>query len=188
MLPPHSQYLANRGFDATQLAEEWGVLGTNHLGGKWAWRIIIPIHNVRGEVVSYQGRAINETTKPKYRMLENENSLEDPRELVYGLHRVPKNAVVIVEGVTGVWRIGPGTVATFGIDWDRKQAALLRRFQHRFIIFDPEPKAQQRAEELAKVLSLFPGHTELVYGFRTDPGEFPAHTVARIRQNLLNAG
>jgi hypothetical protein len=179
----HKRYLTGRGFDPGKLAEEWGLKGTRFLSGAWNWRVIIPIHNEDGVIVAYQGRSVSDTVRPKYRFTDNKDCAEDPLEIIYGLDRV-RDSVVIVEGVTGVWRLGEGAVATFGIDWKRHQANRLRKIKRRFILFDPEPKAQQRAEALAKWMSVFPGETEVVSGFRTDPGDFSDRQAERIMRDL----
>jgi hypothetical protein len=184
ILGQHRRYLAQRGFDPDTLVQEWGILGTNHLAGIWSWRVIIPICNAGDQVVAYQGRAIQEDATPKYRMTDRDDCLEDPDGLLYGLNKVPGESVIIVEGVTGVWRLGPGAVATFGIDWTRERANLLRRFKRRMILFDPEVLAQKRAVELAEHLSIFPGVTEVISGFPTDPGDLTPRRVARVRALL----
>jgi hypothetical protein len=92
------------------------------------------------------------------------------------------DSVVAVEGATGVWRIGPGAVGVLGIGWKMEQANRLRRFRKRFILFDPEPKAQARAIGLANVLSGYPGETEVISGFDVDPGDLNDRQVKRIRK------
>lgn len=186
LLPAHRKYLHERRYDPDALAKTWGVAGTGPVSDPgWAWRIIIPIHDGAGSrVVAYQGRAIGDA-KPKYKMTPDADCLEDPDGLVYGLHMVPGNTVIIVEGVPSVWRLGPGTVATFGIDWKRPQINRLRRFRRRFVLFDPEPYAQRRAATLARALALFPGETELVTGFTRDPGDFSNARARRVRRELF---
>lgn len=183
MGPQHTTYLQNRGFDPTRLADEWGLLGTFHISGLWSWRVIIPIQDRDGRPVAYQGRTIL-NRKPKYKMTDNADILVDPKELLYGLHRVPHDSVIIVEGVTGVWKLGPGAVATFGIDWKKEQANILRQYTKRFILFDPEPTAQQRAMELAKWLSFYSGQTEVLSGFNTDPGDMSDRRARKVMQEI----
>lgn len=183
LLPIHRQYLINRGFDPDELIEQYEVQGTAGLSGGWSWRIVFPIHNRSGRIVAYQGRTVG-SVEPKYRTTEDAQCLDDPRTLLYGIERVPGESVIIVEGATGVWRIGRGAVATLGIDWKREQANILRHFARRFILFDPEPLAQKRAVELAHTLSIFGGSTEILTGFPTDPGELTSQRVRRLRKIL----
>lgn len=182
--PQHRKYLLGRGYNPDTLEKDWELGGTAHLSKDWSWRVIIPIHNANGETIAYQGRAIKEGVRPKYKMTDDEDCLEDPKTILYGIDKAVGEAVLVVEGVTGVWRIGPGTVGTLGIDWKKAQANKLRGYKRRYILFDPEPKAQQRAEELANWLSYFPGITEIVDGFRTDPGEFSPRLARKVRCSL----
>ncbi len=177
----HHKYLQKRGFDSHQLEEDYDLLGTRHTGDAWAWRIIIPVKNQEGRVVAYQGRSIGDA-QPKYKFTEDAKCLEDPHTLIYGLDRIDGETIIIVEGVPGVWRIGPGAVATFGIDWKRPQANILRAIPRRFVLFDPEPAAQKRARQLAEYLCIFPGETTILEGFATDPGEFSLGKVLGLRK------
>ncbi len=179
----HKHYLKKRGFDPDELEATWGLKGTQHLGGIWSWRIIIPVHDGLGRIVAYQGRALDHNVKPKYRMSDDKDILCDPRGLLYGEH-LAKHAVVIVEGAADVWRIGPGAVATFGINWKPQQAHKLRKYRRRYVMFDPEPKAQQRARDLARWLALYPGETEIVDDLRTDPGDMGWGMARRVRALL----
>jgi hypothetical protein len=179
----HRLYLRRRGFNPTALEQLWGLRATTHLSGEWNWRIVAPIRDQDGRVVAYQGRAIQTDVRPKYKMTDRDDALIDPSHLLYGLECAQKS-VVIVEGVVDVWKIGPGAVATFGIDWKQEQANRLRCFNQRYVLFDPEPKAQQRALALAENLSLFGGVTEVIYGYDTDPGDFTNAQVRRLRTKL----
>ena len=167
----HKKYLRNRGFRPMQLAKDWGLTGTEHLSGPWNWRVIIPIHNQFGEIIAFQGRTLNETTKPKYKVSDDADILEDPKGMLYGHHKAMGDSVLIVEGVTGVWKFGPGAVATLGIDWSAEQANKLRQYSKRYLMFDPEPLAQKRAEKLAKWLSMYSGTTEILEEMPCDPGD-----------------
>lgn len=181
---PHRKYLKSRGFGA-DVIREWDLQGTRHLSGKWNWRVVYPICNELGMTVAFQGRAIHPDTRPKYRMTEDDKCLEDPRGFLYGINKVPGESVIVVEGSADVWAMGPGTVGTFGIDWKTEQANRLRRFQKRFIMFDPDRQAQRAAQRLAEWLSYYPGETEIVHGLRSDPGSLDKRQRRNIRKRLL---
>lgn len=184
LISPHKKYLRSRGFKPISLTRDWGLQGTKHLSGEWNWRIIIPIHNQQGEIVSYIGRAINEEMKPKYKFIPNEDMLRNPRSLLYGLHKVPGDSIIIVEGPADVWRIGFGAVGLLGIDWKIPQAEILRTFQRRFVLFDPGKVAQKRAYKLAKWLSAFPGETEILSDLPYDPGKMSMAEVKNLRKEI----
>lgn len=180
----HRRYLEGRHFDPDKLTQQWGVMGTGRFAESWSWRVVFPIRSQAGQVVAWQGRSIGDGD-PKYRLTPDAECLVDPHSLLYGIHAARGPTVVIVEGATGVWRLGPGTVATLGIKWRQPQLAILRTFERRFLIYDPEPAAQARAVKLAEALSLFPGATEVVDGFDTDPGDFNEDTADYVRRKLI---
>ena len=85
------------------------------------------------------------------------------------------HSVVIVEGITDVWRLGPGAVATFGIEWTNEQALLLKNFARVFVMYDfEEEQAEEQAYKLGVTLSGLGGvSVEKLYvpGHDGDPGD-----------------
>jgi hypothetical protein len=120
---------------------------------------------------------------PRYRTLENEDSLENPRSLLYGEQRAG-DRIIVVEGPSDVWRLGNGAVATMGTGWTTEQATRIARFKWRFIMFDNEVIAQRKARELASEVSAAPGETEIITGIGTDPGDFTSDEVLKLRREL----
>lgn len=180
----HMNYLNKRGFNYKKLEKEWNLGGTENLSGRWNWRIIAPIRNKDNNIVAYAGRALHPDVRPRWKFSKNENMVEDPKKMIYGIEKIPNNRVVIVEGVSDVWRLGPGSVATFGIDWKEEQAAILKNYHYRFIMFDPEPQAQKQAKKLANWLAPFPGETELLVDLKTDPGDMEQKVADKIMEEL----
>ena len=177
----HRNYLQSRHFDPDQLIEQWGLRATAHTGDKWGWRVIAPIQE-NNRTVAFQGRAIGPHNPQRYHTTPDAQWLTDPHAALYGIDQADGNSVIVVEGVTGVWRLGPGTVATLGIGWHKQQANRLRKYKKRWIVFDPEPLAQKRALGLANHLALFGGETEIISGLATDPAELGEETAKMIRE------
>jgi DNA primase len=92
-------------------------------------RIVIPIHNERGELVGYAGRAIG-NSEPRYKFPPGFHKVE-----LYNLHRALKKAgergtVVLVEGFFGcisVFLAGFPCVALMGSTMAKEQELLLKR-------------------------------------------------------------
>lgn len=189
----HFKYLTDplgkgRGFTrsrAEEIVATWGLQGTRHLSGPWSWRIVGTVMDVEARPLAYVGRAIRQDAKPKYRVTDEPDCAADPRGFLYGIQKVVGRTVIVVEGAGDAWNLGPGAVATLGIDWKEEQATQLRRFTHRVIAYDPEPKAQARAEELAQWLSVYEGETTILYDLPSDPGSLDENTVRRIRSKFL---
>ena len=186
LTPKHREFLRARGFlDVPSLVEEWEIWGTNHLASSlWRWRVISPVKDENGKVVSYVGRSIGKSPKKKYVYSRAEDTAADPKSLLYGIHWAMGDYVLIVEGPIDVWKLGPGAVATNGISWSKEQISSLRKFKKRFILFDPEIRAMKKAMELAETLSIFPGETEVITGLESDPGDMSPKEALKLRKYL----
>jgi len=143
----HKRYLRDRGFHADNLAERWGLCAATR-ATRYAGRILIPIY-LDNVLISYQGRDVTGKSDNAYKACRVGDEVISHQDSLYGIDDVPGESVLVVEGVFDAWRFGPGAVATFGIDWSWPQVNLLRRFKYIHILFDPEPAAQKKAEELA---------------------------------------
>lgn len=194
-LPPPAESLADedehwmcvedRGFDPEQLSLVWGVGALNYrCSGPYSWRLFIPVH-YRGRPVAWTTRAITDANPPRYRNGPDERCLIPVKECVYGLDLV-RNACVIHEGPTDCWATGPGAVCTFGVNYSRRQVAILSRIPRRTVCFDADAAGQSRARRLADELSCFPGETSVV---TLDSGKDAASAdkaeVAEIRRRFL---
>jgi hypothetical protein len=125
------------------------------LASKFAWRVFIPFY-FRGEVVSFLTRGI--VDEQRYRSAQASEEILDHRSLLYGEDHA-RHAIVICEGPTDVWAIGPGAVATCGIGYKREQVVRMAGFPVRGILYNNEPEAQRRAKKLCRELEVFPGKT-----------------------------
>ena len=183
MVGIHRRYLLGRKFKPAELQDEWHLRGTKGFSKEWNWRIIAPIKNISGIITAYAGRALGEGVKPKWKFSDNKDMTENPKKMLYGIDKV-KDRVLIVEGISDVWRMGIGSVGVFGIDWTIEQASILKNYTHRFIMFDPETQAQKQAKKLADWLAPFSGKTEIITGFKTDPGDFQQAEADNIMKEL----
>jgi len=183
MIGIHRNYLLKKNFNPALLQDEWNLHGTKGFSKEWSWRIIAEIKNRAGDVTGYAGRALNDSTKPRWKFSRAEEMSDDPKQMLYGIEKV-QDRVLIVEGVSDVWRMGAGAVATFGINWKVEQASILRNFSHRFIMYDNEYQAQWNAKALANWLAPFPGETEIISGLKTDPGDLSQNEADKIKKEL----
>ncbi|QDU98772.1 hypothetical protein [Lignipirellula cremea] len=153
-----ADYLRERGFDPFELDEKWGVRYcpyANNVKPRILDRIVIPIYTLRRtlqfsqttEVVlaGWQSRCIGDDPSgtPKYMCMQGLKK----SQLLYGLPQAVDTTgpVVIVEGVTDVWRLGSRAVAVLGKAVSRTQQQLLvRHFPGRPIVvfFDDGAKAE----------------------------------------------
>ena len=160
MTDRHRDYLQTRNFDPHRLILEWGLLGTGPLG-EFKHRIIIPIIDGDGQTVCYQGRDISDRASAKYKSCLDKDAVVPIKSCLYGLNKCQgQDWVVITEGPTKVWRLGPGSVATFGVVVTDNQLQTLKQFKRRTIIFDHDEAGMRGADELAGRLSVFGGETQ----------------------------
>lgn len=182
----HRKYLMQRGFDSKTLSEVWGVKGTNFLGGHLAWRLFIPIFQ-NDELVSWTTRRLTDE-EPRYHDAKPEQSIIPPKQCLYGLDFC-RSSVILVEGPTGPWRIGPGAVSSFGLNLSSRQIELLSKFPLRIVLFDWGPKekaAQRRARKLCDSLSVFSGRTiRIALDTGTDPATADKTEIEDLRRRYL---
>lgn len=179
LLPCHRLYLQERGFDPETIVRLWHVKGIG-IASCLSWRLYIPII-YRGEQVSWTTRAIGKRVAQRYISASAAEEAINHKSLVYGIDYC-RHSVVIVEGPTDAWAVGPGAGALFGTAFTPAQIRLLVEVPNRFVCFDSAPPAQAKAQELASLLSTFPGRTENVILDAKDPGSAPRKELRLLRE------
>lgn len=177
----HREYLEGRGFHPDTLDACWNLRGTGPVGA-WKFRIIIPIEQNR-QLVAWQGRDITGRSPTRYKSSTDAESVMPIKDCLYGEDLVPAgHTVIVVEGVPGVWCIGPGAVCTFGVSFTTRQVLRLTRWRRRFILFDPDEAGRAGASALAAALAAFDGETTVLEIPSGDPGELAAGDVGELRR------
>jgi len=181
MTEPHKRYLTKRGFHWDEIEQLWKVQGIG-VAAELSWRLFIPII-YESRVVSWTTRAIGENVKQRYLGAHGSQELVPKSTLLYGSDYV-RETVIIVEGPLDVWRIGPGAVATLGINFSQAQVNKLIPYPRRIICFDNEPEAQKQAKRLYNILGPFRGETMNVILDSKDPGVANIIEIKRLRKYL----
>jgi DNA primase len=120
--------------------------------------LIIPIY-YQNKLVSFQGRSLLNKKRCKklgvlrYKTLNKEKSIIDPKHILYGLNYCKKDYIVITEGAPDVWRWGDNCAATLGTSVTDEQKNIILKYDRIIIIFDPEKEAQERALKLGNELN-----------------------------------
>lgn len=166
----HKKYLIGRNFDPKKLENDWDLMGTNHLGD-YKFRIIAPIY-LKNRLISFQGRDITGQSTLRYQACPIKNEVINHKHSLYGIDFVSNRRTIVVEGITDVWRLGKGTVATFGTSFKLEQILLLKEYvDYCAILFDRSAAAQQHAYQLDVSLQSMGVQTEI---FELDDCEDPA--------------
>ena len=158
-MEPHKRYLRKRGLDPDRLVNLYGITGTGPAdtweGLDYRLRVIIPIKDINGRTVSFQGRDITGQQELRYKGCPVEKSAVHYKHIVYGSDVAREfNSIVVVEGIFDAWKLGPGAVATFGTSLTPEQIWYLSQWPRVTFLFDPEPEAQRHAQEYAQELAL----------------------------------
>lgn len=123
-------------------------------------RVIFPIHDLRGEVVGFGGRVLDDSL-PKY-LNTPETELFSKRRNLYGLYQARQamrslNQAIVVEGYMDCLRLHQAgienTVASLGTALTQEQARILRRFVEEVILlFDGDEAGQRQALRAVEIL------------------------------------
>jgi hypothetical protein len=199
-LPPNSKkltsvagaasYLKSRGFDPEEIEEVWGVVATgpNSKVGRvdYSFRLIIPV-TLGGKVVTYQSRDWTGKCDPKRKYLACLPEFESVpiKDTLYGLDQSDGMGMVrLMEGVTDVWRWGPGALGIFGMKVTQNQILeIIRRFDQAVLMLDEEGEARKKARQTAAELTCWGLETQRVRLPRgKDPGSMNQEELRRLGQ------
>lgn len=180
LLPPHRDYLRERGYDPDELERLWGLKGIGH-AAELAWRVFIPVIH-HGETVSWTCRTIGDTGK-RYLNARPEQEAVSQKKVLFGAD-FARHVAIVVEGPFDAMKVGPGCVATMGLICTVAQQKQLGGYAKRVFCFDNEPAAQQRALSIMSSLVVFPGETLNVVLDAKDAGEASPKEIRRLRKML----
>ena len=149
---------------AHELIEESGLVGKRPDGSfydRFRNRLMFPIHNERGGIIAYGGRALAADDEPKY-LNSPETPIYKKSHVLYNLHRAKDairkdDRVILVEGymdAIGVTAAGfLPVVASCGTALTSQQVQLIRRHsQHIAVNFDPDAPGAAAAERSINLL------------------------------------
>ena len=180
LLPGHKRYLRERGFSISPLERLWGIQGIG-IAHALQWRIFIPI-TLHGKAVSWTTRSISDDGVRYISASPVQESIPH-KTLLYG-EDLARHAILITEGPTDTWRLGPGAVGVLGIQYSTAQILRMSKYPRRVVVFDSDDGAQKRADQLCTDLSMFPGETFNVRLDSKDAGSATKKEILKIRKFL----
>ena len=182
LLQLHSNYLLKRDFDPYFIFKKYKLRSNGPLGN-FNLRLIIPFYE-RKRLVTYTTRDVTDKAKTPYVHCSKSESILNPKQTLYNIDTVEDTAL-IVEGVTDVWRMGDGAVATMGDKWTPKQLRLLKHLKRCFILYDTEEEAQENAEKLGYNLSITVPDVHVLGLEYGDPADISPDDVRSIRKEIF---
>lgn len=160
------EYLTKTGYTEDEL-EKCGLIVRNKNNGfydRFRNRVMFPIFDVRGNVVAFGGRVLDDSL-PKY-LNSPETDIFNKRKILYNLNsarkHVKNNQIIVVEGYTDVislYQLGiKNTVATLGTSFTKEHGNILKRYcQEVVICFDGDvagTTATSRGIDLLKEIDI----------------------------------
>lgn len=181
-LPAHRDYLRMRGFRPHQIAKLWQVECIG-IARRYAWTLFIPFI-IRGVPVSWTTRKITDGARLRYDTAPPEQEQTHHKTILYGSDYC-RHTIIVHEGITDVWKTGPGAAAICGMDISRPQINKIASYPRRVICFDAEHAAQSRASKLCDELEIFDGETYRVELNAKDAGSASPKEIKRLRKQFL---
>jgi len=183
---PHQNYLKSRNFDPDFLAKKYKLQAVYNAGDeKFKWRIIAPIF-LNGKMVSFVGMSIiREKGIVKYLNCATEDSVISARDCLYNYDTI-KDVAVIVEGITDVWRMGDGFVATLGKGMNAERIKLLKEKNPKKVCILYDADAVKDAHKVANNLCGLFEDVSVLELDEGDPADLSAKEALEIRNIIWN--
>ena len=180
-------YLLDRHFSPYELTEKYGIQGGGWLP-EWRNRVIIPIY-LGGKLISWTARTILEDREPRYKNLENTESVIDPKRTFLNLDNCFLDKVALLEGPFDALRFGENGICGFGISLTKTQVLYLsERFKRVYILFDSQREAQRKAREYGMALQGYGLEVFIVDAFGDfgckDAAEMSPYKMKQLKQEL----
>ncbi len=157
--------LNKKGF-STDKIEQYGLCSQNTYGSVdlFRQRIIVPLYDLKGNVIGFSGRIYKDNNENKY-LNTRQTVLFKKGELLYNYHRAKdiarkKNQIIIVEGYMDVVRLYESdiknVVATMGTAVTKEQISLIKKMAKEIVLcFDGDGAGEKATlvatDELLKV-------------------------------------
>ncbi len=177
----HRQYLITRNFDPDKLQKQYKLKAVYNIG-KYRGRLIIPCY-LNNKIVSYLTRDVTGQSSIPYVDCPEQEAVVPVKHTLYNIDSVIRDAI-LVEGVTDVWRLGEGAIASFTSNMTAQQKSLLvkKNIRRLFILYDPDAfrKARKLANDLSPLLKI-----ELILLDHGDPANLSNDDARILKHQLL---
>lgn len=190
--PVAKNYLSSRGFDPDYLITRYRLECTDHTGTipnvegedtEFKFRIFAPVY-YKKRTLAYTGLDFTKMQKEKYKHSPNKCSMEPIKNCLYNLDSVT-DRMIIMEGVTDVWRWGDECVALFGKNPSKRQieTMILTGVEKAVVMLDSDAKKEGR--KLAETLSAFIPNINQITLSEGDPADFSYQDVKELKHKIF---
>jgi len=178
---PHRQYLLSRSFDPDLLTKKYHLKFTYNTGD-YRFRIVAPIFS-RGRAVSWIATDVIRDGGIPYIKCPLEMSILSANDCLYNIDSVGKTAI-LVEGITDVWRLGNGAVASMTKSINAQQ--ILQLLDHGvekvFVMYDSDANDRSKIAAGRLASSFEVSRLELDSG---DPADLSINEVNDLRAEIF---
>lgn len=177
-------YLKKRRFDPGHISNKYG-LRYGGISGRWKFRLIIPFYLDR-KLVTFSSRDVTGKQTPKYLHLSKKESIVDPANTLYNIDSVT-DRMILVEGVTDVWRGGDGFVGINGKFLTDRQLNMVVRKGIRSAIVMTDSNAVAEGKKIATTLAgIIPVVEYIEYdAIEGDPDSIPYELIEKLRKEFF---
>ena len=197
---PFNNYLLDRGYTERDLPDLLAEYSIHYcISGLWAYRLVFPVINGKGKVLTFTGRTIRQNVEPRYMTVSTEYAISIKNclwreNILFRKTDKRKSALIVCEGPFDAMRVdwfgrhlGIDATCLFGKTVSDAQedtlGELLRFYQRIFVVLDPDavldnlPLADRLAALGARLVRIDPKYK--------DPAEMPAKAVEGFVKNIL---
>lgn len=157
------------------------MAGESHLYNRFNNRLMFPIHNIKGAIIAFGARRVDNHSQPKYLNSANNFMFDKSKEL-YGLYLSLKeikssNAAIIVEGYMDVVMMHQygftTTVASMGTSINEVQIKKIFKYgDNIYFMFDGDEAGKKAAWQALEVsLPLIQDHKQIHFAFLPDSSD-----------------
>lgn len=188
----HINYLKSRNFDPDIIIPKYNLKATYNIGD-YRWRLICPVTFDR-KMVSWVGMDVTRQAYLRYKNCPLEFCKIPTNHTLYNFDSV-KSDIIVVEGVTDVWRVGDGAVATFTNNFSIEQIKLMvsRKIKRAFVMYDRDPlkknqtisQAEIKQDNLAHQLAGIIPYVTTITLDKGDPADMTEDEVKDLRRDIF---
>lgn len=178
------RYIRKRRYNPFTLIHKYDIRFAGPIG-EWKHRIIIPVY-MNGKLYSFTS-ICPFPVENKYKHCSKDVSVLPTRDCLYNIDSVDDGRIILVEGVTDVWRLGNNAVGLFGKNWTKNQMWILSEMKFERIVVMLDEDAKDRAEKLAATVGSFCSDVKMVLLEKGDPDDLTDSEAMKLKMEVLYA-
>lgn len=174
-------YLKKRRFVPNYLITKYNLKCCANVG-KYKFRIIIPFY-FNNQLITFTSLDVTDRQKIKYKHQKIDEAVISVKNTLYNIDSVT-DKMILVEGITDVWRVGDCCCAVMGKQITEAQINLIVRKNVKQVLVMFDSDAIEQTKKVANKLYGVIPFVEYVELFDGDPDDFTKDCIAEVRKFL----